>query len=124
MSNPAEHMTWHASNATLHGKVLPRSTAVAPDNRTAIEIIGPPERIKQISVVGQIIDQASADQVAAYVVMAMRLILPQWAGSTAWLTNSLRNVEKRGPQTITMQGWKIKMGYLPETHTVTLQATH
>lgn len=124
MSNPAEQMTWHASNATLHGKVWPRSTAASPDLRTAIEIIGPPAQIKQISVVGQIVDQSSADQLAAYMVMAMRLIAPQWAGATAWLQQSLRTVERHGPQAITMQGWKIKMGYLAETHTVTLKADH
>lgn len=124
MSNPAEQMTWHANNATLHGKTWPRSTAASPDLRTAIEIIGPPEQIKQISVVGQIVDQSSADQLATYMVMAMRLIVPQWAGATTWLQQSLRNVERRGPQSITMLGWKIKMGYLAETRTVTLKADH
>jgi hypothetical protein len=124
MSNPAESMVWHASNATLHGKVWPRATAAAPDDRAAIEIIGPPERIKQVAVVGQIVDTNSASQVAAYMVMAMRLIAPQWAGATTWLQQSLRAVERRGPQAITMCGWRITMGFLSETHTVTLQATH
>jgi hypothetical protein len=88
MSNPAESMTWIASNARLHGKIYPRSTATAPDMHTAIEIIGPPEQMKQVSVVGQILDQTTADQVATYMVMAMRLILPQWTGANAWLTGS------------------------------------
>jgi TP901 family phage tail tape measure protein len=52
MSNPAESMVWHASNATLHGKVWPRATAAAPDDRAAIEIIGPPERIAGQVMIG------------------------------------------------------------------------
>lgn len=123
MSNPSESMTWIASNARLHGKIYPRSTASSPDMRTAVEIVGPPEQIKQVSVVGQILDQATADQVATYMVMATRLILPQWAGANAWLSSSLRAVEQRGAQAITMHGWKIRMGWLAESRTVTLQAT-
>lgn len=121
--NPAEQMTWQASEAKLHGKVWPRATALAPDNRTAIEIIGPPTTIKQISVVGQIADEVSAKQLATYMAMAMRLILPEWQGANAWLTVSLRMVQRK-PNAITMAGWHIRMEWIEETATVTLKATH
>lgn len=120
--NPAEHMTWHASETTLHGKAWPRSTAVAPDRRTAIEIIGPPDGIKQLSVVGQIADEPSAQQLALYMAMAVQLILPQWQGANAWLTASLRLIQRK-PNAITMSGWHLHMEWLKETATVTLKAT-
>lgn len=124
MSNPAEQMEWKADLTKLHGKIMPRSTAAAPDMRTAIEIVGPPEKIRQLSVVGQIVDARSAEQTAAYMVMAVRLILPEWTTAPFWLADNLRIVVRRGPQKITMYGWKIMMGYLPETKMVTLQANH
>jgi hypothetical protein len=120
--NIAENLTWNADLTKLHGKLMPRSTAVAPDNRAAIELIGPPERIRQISVAGEVIDEASARQVAAYMVMTIKLILPQWAGANAWLTGSMR-VVKRKEQAITMQGWKLRMEWLEASRTVTLKAT-
>lgn len=122
MTNPAEQMTWQTGEAKLHGKVWPRSTALAPDNRTAIEIIGPPSAIKQMSVVGQIADEGSAKQLATYMAMAIRLILPEWQGANAWLTVSLRMVQRK-PNAITMSGWHIRMEWLKETATVTLKAT-
>lgn len=123
MSNPAEHLTWRRSMGTLHGKPAPRSTATSPDMQTVIDIVGPPDRIRQINVVGVCADAATARQAATYMVMTVRLILPQWGGATSWLTNAYREVRTR-PQAITMQGWKLRMAWLPETHTVTLQATH
>jgi hypothetical protein len=120
--NPAEHMTWNASETTLHGKVWPRSTAVAPDRRTAIEIVGPPDGIKQLSAVGQIADETSAQQLALYMAMAVQLILPQWQGANAWLTASLRLIQRK-PNAITMSGWHLRMEWLKETATVTLKAT-
>jgi hypothetical protein len=120
--NPAEHMAWQAGEAKLHGKIWPRSIATAPDNRTAIEIIGPPSQIKQLSVVGQIADTSSANQLAVYMAMAMQLILPQWQGANAWLTVSLRMVQRK-PNAITITGWHIRMEWLKETATVTLKAT-
>jgi hypothetical protein len=120
--NIAENLTWNADLIKLHGKLMPRSTAVAPDNRAAIELIGPPEYIRQISVAGEVIDEVSARQVAAYMVMTIKLILPQWIGANAWLTGSMR-VVKRREQAITMHGWKLRMEWLEATKTVTLKAT-
>ena len=120
--NPAERLIWNADLTKLHGKIVPRSTALSPDNRTAIELIGPPEHICQISVAGEVIDEASARQVAAYMVMTVRMILPQWAGANAWLTDGMRLVKRR-EQAITMQGWKLRMEWMEATKTVALKAT-
>jgi hypothetical protein len=120
--NPAENLTWNADLTKLHGKLMPRSTALAPDNRAAIELIGPPERIRQISVAGEVIDEAGARQVAAYMVMTIKLILPDWRGANAWLTESMRLVKRR-EQAIVMQGWKLRMTWMEATKTVTLKAT-
>ena len=122
MSNPGESLTWQQSQGMLHGKPTPIATATAPDLRTVISIAGPPDRIKQISVVGECVDEATARQAATYMVMTVKLILPRWAGANTWLTNAYRNVKAR-PQAITMQGWKLRMTWLSETNTVTLQAT-
>jgi hypothetical protein len=120
--NPAENLTWNADLTKLHGKLMPRSTAIAPDNRAAIELIGPPEHIRQISVAGEVVDEASARQVAAYMVMTVKLILPDWRGANGWLTDSMRMV-KRSDLSITMQGWKLHMTWLETSRTVTLKAT-
>jgi|GEM_PF-5094496 len=118
----AEEMTWTADLTTLHGKILPRSTALAPDHKTVVQVIGNPDAMRAVEVAGEITDEASARQVAACMVMSVRLILPQWAGANRWLTDSMRGVKQR-EQTITMQGWKLRMTWLPETNTVTLRAT-
>jgi hypothetical protein len=123
MSNPGEQLTWQPGMATLHGKLTPRATATSPDTKTAIELLGPPHAIKQVSVVGQCVDEASARQAAAYMVMTIKLILPTWPGAQGWLTQAFRNVRTR-EQAITMQGWKLRMTWLSDTSTVTLQATH
>jgi len=117
----AEEMTWTADLTTLHGKILPRSTALAPDQKTVVQVIGNPDAMRAVEVAGEITDEASARQVAACMVMSVRLILPQWAGANRWLTESLRAV-KRKEQAITMQGWKLRMTWLPESNTVTLRA--
>ena len=116
------NLTWAADLTKLHGKIAPRSTATAPDHRTAIELIGPPEAIRQVSVVGEAVDEASARQAAAYMVMTVKLILPQWTGANRWLTESMRMVKQR-PQAITMQGWKLRMEWLAAARTVTLKVT-
>jgi len=118
----AEELTWTADLTKLHGKILPRSTALAPDQKTTVQVIGNPDAMRAVEVVGEITDEASARQVAACMVMSVRLILPNWAGANKWLTDSLRDVKQR-EQTITMQGWKLRMAWLPETNTVTLRAT-
>jgi len=123
MSNPGESLVWTSDLTQLHGKIVPRATAVAPDNRTAIELIGPPDAIRQISVVGAAADEPSARQVAAAMVMTVRLILPDWAGANRWLTDSMRAVTRK-EQAITMRGWKLRMTWLDATKTVTLKATH
>lgn len=122
-ANPGEQLTWRRGMGTLHGRPAPQAIATAPDAKTVISILGPPDRIRQISVVGQCTDESSARQAATYMVMTVKLILPQWAGATAWLTNAYREVKTR-EQRITMQGWKLRMVWLDETATVTLQATH
>ena len=118
----ASNLVWNADLTKLHGKIAPRSTATALDHRTAIELIGPPEAIRQVSVAGEAIDEASARQAAAYMVMTVKLILPQWSGANRWLTESMRTVKQR-PQAITMQGWKLRMEWLEATKTITLKAT-
>ena len=123
MSNPAESMHWSSDLTTLHGKIVPRATALAPNQRTVIQVIGPPEAIRLIEVAGEVVDEASARQVAAYMVMTIRLILPAWRGADRWLTDSMKNV-KRKEQALTMFGWKLRMAWLEESKTVTLKATH
>ena len=122
MRNPAEQMTWQAGVVMLDCTPWPRSIATAPNNRTAIEIIGPIDQIKQLSVVGQISDCITATQTAAYLAMAIRLILPDWQGANAWLTVSLRMIQ-RTPNAITIDGWHLRMEWVRETATVTLKAT-
>jgi hypothetical protein len=119
--NPST-LTWNADVTKLHGKIVPRSTATAPDGRTAIELIGPPEHIRQISVVGEAVDEASARQVAASMVLTIKLIVPQWPGANRWLTDCMQAVKKK-PQSLTMHGWKLRMEWLEATKTVTLKAT-
>lgn len=123
MSNPAESMTWRADLTKLHGKIVPRATALAPDQKTVVQVIGPPEALRMAEVAGEITDEASARQVAAYMVMTVRLILPSWPGANRWLTDSMRQV-KRKEQAIVMHGWTLRMTWLPESQTVTLKATH
>lgn len=123
MSNPAEQMTWSADLTKLHGKIVPRSTALSPDQRTVVQVIGPPEALRMVEVAGEVTDEASARQVAAYMVMTVRLILPDWPGANRWLTHSMRLV-KRKEQAITMFGWKLRMTWLEASKTVTLKATH
>jgi hypothetical protein len=123
MSNPAESMVWSQDLTTLHGKIVPRATALAPDQKAVVQVIGPPESLRMVEVAGEITDDASARQVAAYMVMTVRLILPQWAGADRWLTQGMRAV-KRKEQAITMQGWKLRMQWQEPTKTVTLKATH
>lgn len=118
----AEHMQWASDLTELRGKIMPRSTATAPDMRTAIEIIGPPEQVRQISVVGDVVTVDSARQLAQYMVMAMQLILPQWDGANDWLTQSLR-LAKRAPRSVRMHGWNVRMEWLEASKTVTLKAS-
>lgn len=118
-----ENLAWETGIGTLHGKPVPRAVASTPDARTTIEIIGKPGQVKQIVVVGQMIDEATAVQAAQYMAIAMRIVLPQWAGVDAWLAESLRQV-KRKPQSIRMHGWRIGMRWIPELSTVALQASH
>lgn len=117
-----EDLTWQTGTATLHGKMVARSMASTPDTRTTIEIIGTPKQIKQLVVAGQMIDEPTAKQAATYMVIAVRLILPQWSGSDAWLAASLRQIKRR-PQTITIHGWKIRMRWIADLNTAALQAT-
>ena len=91
----AEELTWTADLTKLHGKILPRSTALAPDQKTTVQVIGNPDAMRAVEVVGEITDEASARQVAACMVMSVRLILPNWAGANKWLTDSLRDVKQR-----------------------------
>lgn len=117
-----EDLVWQTGAATLHGEPVARSIATTPDARTTIEIIGPPEQIKQVVVAAQMLDEATAKQAAAYMAITLRLILPQWAGADAWLAASLRQI-KRHPQTITVQGWNIRMRWIANLNTAALQAT-
>lgn len=116
-----QDLKWSFGAGTLHGRPVPRSVASTPDDRTTIEIIGAPGAIKQIVVAGQALDETSAAQVAGYMAIAMRLILPRWQGVDTWLAASLRRVREK-PQVITMQGWKIRMRWIADLNTVALQA--
>lgn len=122
MTNPAEQMTWIADLTTLHGKILPRSTALSPDQKTVVQVIGNPDAMRAVEVAGEVVDEPSARQTAAYMTMSVRLILPDWVGANRWLTDSMRKV-KQHEQGITMQGWKLRMAWQAETSTVTLRAT-
>lgn len=117
-----ENLKWTTGVGTLHGKPVPRSVALTPDTRTTIEIIGPPTAIKQIVVIGQMIDEASAKQAATYMAISVRIVLPEWQGADAWLAAALRQVKQR-PQKIKIQGWKVWMRWIPELSAVGLQAT-
>ena len=117
-----EELKWATGTGTLHGKPVARSIASTPDARTTIEIIGPPRAIKQIVVVGQMVDEDSAKQAATYMAIAVRLILPQWDGADAWLAAGLRNVKAK-PQTISVHGWRVGVQWMPDLQAVGLQAT-
>lgn len=116
-----DDLTWTAGTTTYRGKSLPLSSASTPDKRTTIEIIGPPKAVAQVAIVGQATDEQSATQVAKYMAISMRLILPQWRSVDAWLAASLRSVRQK-PQVITMMGWKISMRWIADLGTVALQA--
>lgn len=122
MTNPAEQMTWSADLTTLHGKILPRSTALSPDQKTVVQVIGNPDAMRAVEVAGEVVDELSARQAAAYMTMSVRLILPGWHGANKWLTDSMRKV-KQHEQGITMQGWKLRLAWQAETSTVILRAT-
>ena len=118
----AETLQWNVDLTEVSGVIVSRSTAVTPDRRTAIEIIGPPEDLRLISVVGELTTVDGARQLAALMAMAMRLVLPNWRGADPWLAQSLRSV-KRTSHAIAMHGWKVRMEWLSASSTVTLKAT-
>lgn len=117
-----QDLTWQQSEGVLHGKKIVLTNATTPDMKTAIQIFGPPDAIRQVSVVGLIADEASAGQCAVYMALALRLILADWPGADAWLAASLRGARERTAE-ITIHGWKLHMVWLKKTSTITLKAT-
>lgn len=101
--------------------LLPRSTATTRDQRTAIEIIGPPNAMRQISLVGEMPSAAPARQAATYAALVLRLIAPEWSDADAWLASALQWV-REAPTGICVDGWQVTITWSAAARTLILKA--
>lgn len=99
------------------GKVTwPRFLGASPDGKTALELIGSPDNIRGLTLLGEMsaADLDATKRNGAYAAVCLAIVCPNWAGRDAWLTHEMKRLRTTKQTIIQKSGWCIGLKFEAE----------
>lgn len=130
MMNLADHfkaLSWTETTAQVEvqGQGLtmwPRHIGESADGKTALELIGGPDNIRSITLLGEMsaADLDAAQRNGAYAAVCLAIVCPNWMGRDAWLAHEMKRLRITKQVVLNKSGWRIGLRF--EGNTLTLKA--
>lgn len=103
----------------------PRSIGQSADGKTALELIGHPNNIRVVSLLGEMSasDLEATKRNGAYAAVCLAIVAPQWKGRDQWLSKSMKRLRITRVASIIQNGWQIRMTFDPRTSMFNFKAS-
>lgn len=100
----------------------PRYIGQSADGKTALELIGSPDNIRGITLLGEMsaADLEATRRNGTYAAVCLAIIAPNWTGRDAWLAHELKRLRTTKQTVIRQSGWKIGLKF--ESNRLTFKA--
>lgn len=104
----------------------PRLLGQSADGKTALELIGGPDNIRSIGLLGQMSakDMEATRRNGAYAAVCLAIIAPQWKGRDQWLIKQMKQLATTRSASIIQNGWRILLTFDVRTNWFNLKASH
>lgn len=101
----------------------PRYYAVTPDQLTAIELSGEPDRLTRLALIGVMSqkDLTATSRNGAWAALLLALALPDWKDGQKWLAGRVRALRSADNVQLSRDGWRITLTFAQKTGMMTLQ---
>lgn len=119
--NLADHfeaLEWTETTVEVHVKgvgpaIWPRTIGQSSDGKTALELIGGPDNIRSITLLGEMsaADLEATRRNGAYAAVCLAIVAPNWSGRDTWLAHTMRRLRQLRHTTIQQSGWRIRVAF-------------